>query len=605
MENKLFAPVNIEHVTATDGSCILRVSSPLGDYPSSLTSHLLHWAEVASDRIFLAERDQHGDWYRLSYSDVLRQVLSLSTALLDMDLGTDRPIAILSGNSINHALLTLAALHVGIPVVPISPAYSLVSKDFAKLKYIMSLVEPGLVYVEKRVPFAPAIDALDNVKIPVWAGDGEGATSFQTALQTPSDSARVATAYEEVSGDSVAKILFTSGSTGMPKGVINTHRMLCSNQESLARCWPFVAQRPPVLVDWLPWSHTFGSNHNFNLVLRNGGTLYIDAGKPAPALIGESVKNLKDISPTIYFNVPAGYNALLPYLESDPSFAEKFFRNLDLIFYAAAALPQITWDRMVAVSKRTLGKAVPMTSAWGATETAPLATSAYFRLDRSGVIGVPIPGTEIKLAPVQDKLEIRVRGPNVTPGYLKDPLATRKAFDEEGFYCTGDAVVFRDPADPSSGLVFDGRLTENFKLTSGTWVNVGMVRTNFADALSPYIQDVVIAGENREALGVLAFPNVDACRQAAGDEAGSLSVPALLQSDQLRDVIREKVAAYNRKYPASSTRITRLLFLTTPPDIDAGETTDKGYLNQRMIIRRRAEDVVSLFSHHRAVIDFS
>ena len=597
----LFAPVDIELTPRKDGGCVMRSRVAMGDYPKALTEHLMRWQRQAPERLYLAERDGPSSWRRLTYGETADIVLSLAGALLDLELSAERPVAILSGNSINHALLTLAAMHVGIPVVPVSPAYSLMSKDFAKLRHIVDLVKPGLIYVETHAPFAAALAAIGEAKIPIVSGDG--GETFHDLMAARGNDERVQRAHGAVNEESIAKILFTSGSTGNPKGVINTQRMLCANQQSLARSWPFVDMRPPILVDWLPWSHTFGGNHNFNLVLRNGGTLYIDGGKPTPALIRTTVDNLKEIPSTIYFNVPAGYEALLPFLEDDVTLAENFFSRLELMFYGAAALPQTTWDRLQAVSQKILGRMVPMTSGWGSTETGPLAMSSYFLVNESGVIGVPVPGVEVKLAPVQERLEVRVRGPNVTPGYLADPEATKKSFDEEGFYCTGDAVIFRKPDAPEAGLKFHGRLSENFKLQSGTWVNVGAVRTAFVNALSPLLLDVVIAGENQADLSVLAFPNVAACRSLIGDHEAKLSIEEVFKHPDLQRALRDKAVVYNRQYPGNSTQIARLLLLATPPDIDVGETTDKGYLNQRTTLRRRADKVAELYAGGGDVIE--
>jgi feruloyl-CoA synthase len=395
--------------------------------------------------------------------------------------------------------------------------------------------------------------------------------------------------------DTIAKFLFTSGSTGMPKGVINTHGMLTSNQQQLAQAWPFVAEQPLILVDWLPWNHTFGGNHNFNMVLRNAGTLVIDGGRPLPTMVAETVRNLSEISPTIYFNVPAGYAALLPHLERDESFAKSFFAQLRLIFYAGAALPQDLWQRLEAVSVRTTGQRIPMSSSWGTTETSPLATAAHYLLDRAGNVGVPVPGVEMKLVPSGDKLEIRVRGPNVTPGYWKRPDLTAAAFDEEGFYKPGDAVRLADAGDPAKGVVFDGRLAEDFKLLTGTWVHVGALRVGVLAACSPVVQDAIVAGADREFVALLCWLNAAGCQKLVGEGAPA-ALPDLARHPAVREHVRHALANWNAAHPGSSERVARVLLLSDAPSIDANEITDKGYINQRLALERRATDVARVLA---------
>jgi feruloyl-CoA synthase len=396
-----------------------------------------------------------------------------------------------------------------------------------------------------------------------------------------------------VGADTIAKFLFTSGSTGLPKGVVNTHGMLTANQQQLAQIWPFLNEAPLVLLDWLPWNHTFGANHNFNLVLRHAGTLFIDGGRPLPGMIEETVRNLREVSPTVYFNVPAGYAAILPFLERDQALAQSFFRKLRLIFYAGAALPQDLWDRLEAVSVNTIGARVPMTSSWGTTETSPLSTAAHFTIEKAGVIGVPVPGVELKLVPAGDKLELRVRGPNVTPGYWKRPDLTAAAFDEEGFYRPGDAVRFAEPSEPAKGIVFDGRLAEDFKLATGTWVHVGGLRVGALAAASPALQDAIVAGENREFIGMLAWLSAAGCHQLAGCEA---PLAELARHPDVRAHIVRAVAQWNAAQRGSSTRIARIMLLPDVPSIDANEITDKGYINQRLALARRRADVERLFA---------
>jgi feruloyl-CoA synthase len=566
---------------------------PLESYESSLGVLLRHWAEEAPDRDFLAERPgPDADWVRLTWGEAGERANAVAQALLDRQLGPNRPVMILSGNSIDQAVLTLGAFLAGVPVVPVSPAYSLMSQDFGKVKHIAALIKPGLVYAATDGPFGGVLSAVDFGGAELVLSQGQGATSFQELVSTRA-TGDVDRALASVGPDSVAKILFTSGSTAMPKGVINTHGMLCANQQSLAQIWPFTAETPPVLVDWLPWNHTFGGNHNFNLILKRGGTLYIDAGRPAPPLIPITVRNLTEVAPTIYFNVPAGYGALLPFLEKDADLRNRFFERLDLIFYAAAALPQDMWTRLENVAREARGEPVMMTSSWGTTETSPLATAAHFPIDRAGVIGVPVPGVEIKLAPVGDKFEMRVKGPNITPGYVGDDEQTRKAFDHDGWYRTGDAGRLEDDEDPNKGLVFNGRVVEDFKLLTGTFVSVGNLRPAALAAASPLLMDAVVCGHDRDYVALLAWPNLGAARDIAGEPEAELA--DLVRSPKLAEFVRERFAAYNRDNPASSTRIERVILLAEPPSLDANEITDKGYVNQRAALERRAAHVAALF----------
>lgn len=587
------APPRIVARDAPDGSLILKSEMELEPYEASLGLLLRHWAREAPDRVFLAERGPDGGWIELTWGEAGRKANSVAQALLDRGLGPERPLLILSGNAIDHALLTLGGFLAGVPVVPVSPAYSLMSADFGKVKHIAALVKPGLVYASDAGPFGGVLAAVDfgGAEL-VLSSHGEGATPFGELLETE-PSMDVEDALASVTPDSVAKILFTSGSTAMPKGVINTHGMLCANQQSLAQIWPFTKDTPPVLVDWLPWNHTFGGNHNFNLILKRGGTLYIDAGRPAPPLMPITVRNLTEIAPTIYFNVPAGYGALLPFLERDEVLRAKFFERLDLIFYAAAALPQDLWTRLEAVAREARGEPVMMTSSWGLTETSPLATAAHFPIDRAGVIGVPVPGVELKLVPVEGKLEMRVKGPNVTPGYLGQPDLTAKAFDEDGWYRTGDAGKLEDPDDPNQGVVFDGRVVEDFKLLTGTFVSVGNLRVKALAAASPLLMDAVVCGHDRDYVGLLAWLNVGAAREIAEEPEGEPD--ALVNSPKIHAFVRERIRAYNEQHPGSSTRVERVVLLAEPPSLDANEITDKGYVNQRAALERRSAFVDGLF----------
>jgi feruloyl-CoA synthase len=589
------APPRIARREAAGGAQVLSSETPLEPYEASLGVLLRRWAAEAGDRTFLAERaGGDGDWVRLSWAEADRRATAIAQALLDRGLGPERPLLILSGNAVDHALLTLGGFLAGVTVVPVSPAYSLMSRDYGKVSHIAGLIKPGLVYAADGEQFAGVLSAVDfgGAEL-VLSTHPDGATAF-AELEATTPTGAVEDALRAVGPDSVAKILFTSGSTALPKGVINTHRMLCANQQSLAQIWPFTEATPPVIVDWLPWNHTFGGNHNFNLILKRGGTLYIDAGRPAPALIGTTVRNLTEIAPTIYFNVPAGYGALLPFLERDGELRARFFERLELIFYAAAALPQDLWTRLEDVARLERGEPVMMTSSWGLTETSPLATAAHFPIDRAGVIGVPVPGVEIKLAPVEEKLEMRVKGPNVTPGYLGRDDLTREAFDADGFYRTGDAGRLEDPDDPAKGLVFDGRVVEDFKLLSGTFVSVGNLRPVVLAAASPLLQDAVICGEGRDEVGLLAWLNPGAAREIAGEP--DAAPETLVRAPAVAAFLRERLAAHNADNPASSTRIARVLLQTEPPSLDANEITDKGYINQRAVLARRADAVAALYA---------
>jgi feruloyl-CoA synthase len=554
------APAAVQ-VERKQSNIYLRSPQKLAPYARCVTEWLVQWSDQAPERTFLAERKGEG-WRRLSYRETYGAVRRIAQALLEQNLTAERPVAILSDNSIDNALLALGAMHVGIPVAPISPAYSLMSKDFGKLRYIFELLNPGLVYAADPVKFKPALDAV-----------GAKSASVTDMLEVNPGSTQERE-HAKVRPETIAKILFTSGSTGLPKGVINTHGMLCANQQQLAQVWPFVEDRPPVIVDWLPWNHTFGGSFNFNQILRNGGTMYIDAGKPVPGLVETTVKNLAEISPTMYFNVPRGFDLLLPFLEQDESLRRNFFRDLDMIFYAAAALPQNLWDRLKALG----GSDLTMLSAWGSTETAPLATAVHFHMERPGVIGLPVAACEIKLVPSAGKLEVRVRGPNVMPGYYKRPDLSRAAFDEEGFYRIGDAVKFADPDAPVKGIVFDGRVAEDFKLSTGTWVNVGAVRVKLIAAADPLIQDAVITGHDRNEIGALVFLS-----------------PAARERADVRDRLRAALQTLAGE-GGSSTHPRRVMVMSEPPSIDANEITDKGYMNQRAVLERRAALVEQLYA---------
>jgi feruloyl-CoA synthase len=587
----LFAEPAVATESLPGGGMILRSPQKLAPYHRCVGEMLERWAGHDPARLFLAERDGAGGWRRLSYGDALSAARAIGQALIDRGLGPERPVMILSENGIDHALLALGAMHVGVPVTPVSVAYSRLSQDFAKLRAVRDLVAPGLVFADDGERYAPALAALGlrDAELVVSARPPEGiaATAFSALLATRPGAA-VDAAYRAVGPDTIAKILFTSGSTGEPKGVVNTQRMLCANQQMYAQAWPFLADRPPVLLDWLPWNHTFGGNSDFNMVLRNGGTLYIDDGKPVPGLIERTAANLREVAPTLYLNVPRAFAMLLDFLERDAALARNLFSDLDLILYAGAALPQSVWERLEALSLKTLGHKLPMVSAWGTTETAPLATLVHYPIERAGNIGLPAPGCEIKLVPEGDKIEIRVRGPNVTPGYWRRADLTRAAFDEDGFYRPGDAVRLADPADPARGIVFDGRLGENFKLTSGTWVTVGALRVAVIAAGAPIIEDAVVTGHDRDEIGLLVFPSLAGCRGLCSHLSTDGPLASLIADRAVRNALAAGLERHNAGAGGSSHRIARALLMDRPPSIDKGEITDKGYINQRAVLTNRA-----------------
>jgi feruloyl-CoA synthase len=582
-----------------DGAILLRSPHPLPDYPKNLTQRLVHWAAAAPDRVFLAQRDASGGWRTLSYAQALAAVRAIAAALLARDLSVERPIAILSGNDIEHGLLGLAAMHVGIPYAPISVPYSLLSQDFKKLKTIIDILTPGLVFAANGAAFARAVAAAvpQDAEIVVTANPppDRPATLFATLRETP-PSAAVDAAHQKVGPDHIAKILFTSGSTGQPKGVINTQRMLCANQSMIRSGFTFFADEPPVLVDWPPWNHTFGGNHDFGLVLDNGGSFYIDEGRPLPGAIEATVRNLRDVGPTIYLNVPKGFEMLLPYLRSDAGLRQRFFSRLKVLFYAGASLAQHVRDELQELAIATTGERIIFLSSLGSTETAPAALACTFESERTGNIGLPLPGVELKLVPRDEKFEARLRGPNITPGYWRSPALTEEAFDDEGFYKIGDALKFADPADPAKGLLFDGRLAEDFKLATGTWVSVGPLRAAFIAHCAPLVRDVVLAGADRDDVTALVFPDLDACRPLAPDLPADAPAAKLLADPRVRAAFARRLADLAEPTRGTSNRIMRALILAEPPSLDIGEMTDKGSINQRAVLVHRARLVEELYA---------
>jgi feruloyl-CoA synthase len=573
------------------GTQRMKNSLALGKYPVKLTERLVEYAHQAPDRTLFAKRDGTGSWRTLSYAQALDAARRIGQALLDRGLDAERPLLILSENDLEHAMLALAALHVGVPFAPVSPAYSLISQDFGKLRYIVELMTPGLVFVADGQRYERALRAALPASTELVVTDAppqdRAATPFAALVATDA-TARVDAAYSAVNPDTLAKFLFTSGSTGMPKAVIHTQRMLCSNLQQIIDCLPFMAEEPPVLVDWLPWNHTFGGSHNFGLTLYNGGTLYIDDGKPVPQLIGKTIENLREIAPTVYFNVPRGFEEIFAALDADRALARHFFSRVKMLFYAAAGLSQPMWDRLHRVAEETCGERILMITGLGMTETAPFALCANWEDGRSGLVGIPAPGLELKLAPVEDKLEARYRGPNITPGFWRQAELTRAGFDEEGFYRSGDAVRFADPADPDQGLMFDGRITEDFKLDSGTWVSVGPLRAKIMAAGAPYVQDVVITGLNQRDVGIMVFPHVDSCRRFSKALPPTAGPGEIVADSTVRAWFQSLLDTLGDGSEGSASRVARGMLLEVPPSIDLGEMTDKGSINQRAVLAHRA-----------------
>lgn len=614
--SRLFAPPRIKITPLPDGSRVLESPDPLAPHARAVGEWLEHWAKATPQAPFLSERvagttSSSGatatpPWRTVTYAQAHQHVLALATWMLDAGLSAERPLAILSDNSIEQGLLMLTAQHVGVPVAPVSVAYSLASSDHLKLRGIIELLTPGVIVVGSLAAYAKALKAIEGLHdahiVTLAAQEAVPSSGSLTyvSLLAHTDAARVAAAFARVGPDTIAKILFTSGSTGTPKGVINTQRMLCASQQAKAQVWPFLAHTPPVIIDWLPWSHTFGGNHNFYLVLRHGGHLCIDAGKPAPGLVETTLANIRSMPPTVYFNVPRGFDLLVQALRHDAALRERFFSRLQVIFYAAAALPQPIWEALTELAIQTVGEPVPLVSAWGSTETSPLATDCHFQAERAGVIGLPVPGTVLRLVPTAGKLEIRVRGPNVMPGYWRRPELTKPAFDEQGFYCIGDAVRFVDEQRPEAGLMFDGRIAEDFKLTSGTWVSVGALRVRAVELLGPVAMDVVVCGHDRDELGFLVVPNGPACRALSGLPAEA-SLAEVLASEPVRHALLEGLQRLKDDAGgATSMHARRALLLEAPLSIDAGEITDKGYLNQRAVLTHRAGQVAALYASPKA-----
>lgn len=578
----------------------LRADQDLKDYPARITDRLQHWAQAAPARSFMARREKladgtTGEWRHLSYAQAWAAARSIAQGLLDRGLGPERPVVILSENDLEHAQLALGCLVAGVPFVPVSPPYSLVSQDYDKLRHVIKTVTPGLVFAADAGRFAKAIQATlgPEVEVVLAAGQlqGRASTPFAELAATPATAA-VDRAMQATGPDTIVKFLFTSGSTKMPKAVINTQRMWCANQQQMAQSMPVLEEEPPVLVDWLPWNHTFGGNHNFGMVLFHGGTLYIDDGKPTPALMHETLRNLREIAPTVYFNVPTGFEAIANAMKTDTELRRKLLSRVKMFFYAGAALAQPVWDSLYESEEKEVGERIVMATGLGMTESAPFAIFVTSPNVKAGDLGVPAPGIELKLADTDGKTEVRYKGPNITPGYWRAPQETAQAFDEEGFFCTGDAVKWIDEGNNHLGLKFDGRIAEDFKLATGTFVSVGPLRAKIVAAGAPYVQDVVLTGINLKEVGALVFPT-PAVRTLAG----------LAPEAPLREVLEcERVIAHFQNVlnqlaqtaTGSASCINRLLLMHEPPSFDKGEVTDKGSINQRAVLTQREALVAAL-----------
>ena len=593
--------------TERDGIIYLRSENQLEDYPERMTDRLVHWAQERPEQTWMARRGPDGQWIHITYAQAWTQAQSIGQALLDFGLSVERPLAILSENSLEHALLTLGAMTVGIPFCSVSAAYSLMSQDFGKLRHVLDTITPGLVYASDWSRFAKAIDATVSADVPVVSneitlrGDGVTSTIALSSLTSRSVTPAVRSAMMATNGDTIVKFLFTSGSTNLPKAVINTHRMICANQQQVKQSMPSVLDIPPVLMDWPPWSHTFGGNHDFYLVLFHGGTFYINDGKPVPALIGETIRNLTEIAPTLYYDVPIGLELIAAEMKTNAALRKNLLSRLRMFFYAGAALAQPIWDALYEIEEQELGYRIPMTSGLGMTESAPFGLFVTNLHVRAGDLGLPSAGLELKLVPLGDKLEVRYRGPNITPGYWRRPEATSEAFDEEGFFRTGDAVRWIDDDDIHRGLKFDGRVAEDFKLVTGTFVSVGPMRAKIIAAGAPYLQDAVITGLNQRDVGAILIPALIPARKALG-LPDTATLADVATHPTMRSAMQDMLNKLGKDSTGSASRVARAVVLTDPPNIDKGEITDKGSINQRAVLKERSELVEALHTDQAAGI---
>lgn len=585
---------SVDMQLCSDGSFILQSKTPLGHYDRCVGDWLETWAEQRPDQVFLAERRGAG-WRELTYRQFRDQVHSIAQGMINLGLVGKGPLVVLSGNSVDHALLQMAAMHIGIPVTSVSVAYSLVAKTYEQLHSTIERLNPCAVYADNETAFKPAIQGCEQVKLFITSQKSDtnsDAITLQSLVDTSATS-EVSALFQKLNGDTHAKYMLTSGSTGKPKIVVVTQRMMCANQQMIAQYYPFVEKETPRLLDWLPWSHTFGSNHNFNLVLRNGGALYIDNGKPVANFIEETLKNIKEVKPNLYFNVPKGYEVLVEHLRQDEELKQIFFSNLNMLFYAAAALSSRVWDELKLMAEE-VGHDVFFSTEWGATETAPAITNVHWRLDKPGNIGVPFPGVQIKFVPNASKFEMRIKGPIVCEEYLNDPQATREAFDEQGFYCIGDAGKLKNKDNPSEGILFDGRVSEDFKLSTGTWVCVASLRSRMYECFEELVSDAVVAGHNQDYISLMLVPGPK-MRHLAGDVDGRMNGKELFSVPRVQVALRESLERMSASSKGSSQKVCKLLVLDHPPQLELGEVTDKGTLNQRKMVETRSHAINKIY----------
>ena len=588
-----FGVTRVKMREGADGVRYMSADQKLEDYATRITDRLVHWATTKPKATMLAKRVKNadgslGDWRHISYGQAWESAQAIAQALIDRGLSAERPVVIMSENDLEHALLSLGCLVAGVPFCPASPAYSTISQDFEKLHHILTTLTPGLVFAADAKRYGKAIEAAVGKDIEVVLHSGEIAgrvtTPFENLLATQV-TPLVDAAMKATGPDTIAKFLFTSGSTKLPKAVVNTQRLWCANQQQMAQSMPVLAETPPVLVDWLPWNHTFGGNHNFGMVMYHGGTLYIDEGKPTPALMGETLRNLREIAPTVYFNVPTGFEAIANAMKTDDALRKNLLSRVQMFFYAGAALAQPIWDSLHESQEREIGERIVMGTGLGMTESGPFAIFVASPFVKAGDLGVPTPGMELKLVPNSDKIEVRYKGPNIAPGYWRAPQETQEAFDEEGFFCTGDAVKWIDENDVHQGLKFDGRIAEDFKLATGTFVSVGPLRGKIIAAGAPYVQDAVITGLNMHEVGAMIFPTA-AVRGLSGLGADA-SMAEVLASAPVVAHFQDVLNGLAKTATGSASRVARMVLLNEPPSIDKGEVTDKGSINQRAVLKHR------------------